>query len=236
MFCPTRPSTGSVLRRYCLDQRSGFSFFIGSGARNAGVASENAVDLSSEGRGRPCGHTEIPEPAGRGSRRIRSSPGTVFSRGRRAPRPRRRGRPPPARPNPGDMQGPAPCASRRFRLHACAMSLDTATRRPVRSDKRDSSDGFRDPDRIQFRIGAPTGCPDRCRVRNPPRRTERPIARLDRTLTSAAAQFSAATALTSRATAARSAPLRTAIGCRRPLGIPPDAVAIAPSAPRVQIA
>lgn len=34
-------------------------------------------------------------------------------------------------------------------------------------------------------------------------------------------KFSAATALTCGTTAARSAPLRTAIGCRRPLGIPP---------------
>lgn len=68
------------------------------------------------------------------------------------------------------------------------------------------------------------------------RRAQSGRTRLDRSLTSGAAQFSAATALTCGATAARSAPLRTAIGCRRPLGIPPEAAAIAPSAPRVQIA
>src|SRR4051794_25321703 len=59
---------------------------------------------------------------------------------------------------------------------------------------------------------------------------------LDRTLTSCAAQISPADALTCGATASRSAPLRTAIGCRRPLGIPLEAAAIAPCAPRVQIA
>lgn len=46
--------------------------------------------------------------------------------------------------------------------------------------------------------------------------SHRACPRLDRTLTSGAAQISAANALTSRATASRSAPLRTATGCRRP--------------------
>ena len=61
---------------------------------------------------------------------------------------------------------------------------------------RDTRDGSCRP-----RAGSPSGRP-----------------RLDRTLTSCAAQISPADALTCCATAARSAPLRMAIGCRRLFG------------------